>query len=196
MTMAKEETKFNIIQKGAELVQTRGFNNTGINEILEAASVAKGSFYFYFKSKDDFGLQLIDFYFDWNRAKLEKHLNNSTLAPLQRLKNFFSDYKRYFAKSRCSGGCPFGNLSQEMSDINESFRNKLLEIFSQFKAPIKQCLWEAQTIGEISRSHDVDVLSDFILNSWEGSLIAMKLYKSIEPLTIFERMIFDVLLKA
>jgi TetR/AcrR family transcriptional repressor of nem operon len=193
--MAKEATKIKIIQKGADLIHTGGFNNTGINEILEAASVAKGSFYFYFKSKDDFGMQLIDYYLNYNRAKVEKYLNNPGLSPVQRLKDFFNDYKRYFLKAGCTRGCPFGNLSQEMSDTNETFRKKLQKSFSELESSIKQCLAEAQKAKEISRSLDVEILSNFIINSWEGSLITMKLEKSIEPLNIFEHMVFDVILK-
>ena len=60
--MNAETTKQRIIKKGAELVYSNGFNNTGIQEVLHAADVPKGSFYFYFKSKEEFGLSLIDYF--------------------------------------------------------------------------------------------------------------------------------------
>jgi TetR/AcrR family transcriptional repressor of nem operon len=56
----KQDTKAHILDMGAQIVHQKGFNATGIQEVLNAAAVPKGSFYFYFKSKEEFGLQLID----------------------------------------------------------------------------------------------------------------------------------------
>jgi len=51
-------TRKRIIETGAAIIHRKGFNHTGIQEILNAAKVPKGSFYNYFKSKEDFGLQI------------------------------------------------------------------------------------------------------------------------------------------
>ena len=55
-------TRDRIIETGAEIIHRKGFNHTGIQEILTAAGVPKGSFYNYFKSKDEFGLEVIDYF--------------------------------------------------------------------------------------------------------------------------------------
>ena len=60
-----------ILAEGARIIHENGYNNTGIQEILIAAGVPKGSFYFYFKSKEDFGLQLVDFYLDFSVSNLD-----------------------------------------------------------------------------------------------------------------------------
>ena len=60
--MTKTDTKRKILEHGARLVHMKGFNHTGIQEILEVAGVPKGSFYFYFKSKEEFGLELVDYH--------------------------------------------------------------------------------------------------------------------------------------
>ncbi|MBI9078040.1 MAG: TetR/AcrR family transcriptional regulator, partial [Desulfatibacillum sp.] len=62
-----EDAKTRLLRAAAKIVITKGFNDTGLQEILDAARVPKGSFYFYFKNKEDFGLQLIDFYADFFR---------------------------------------------------------------------------------------------------------------------------------
>ena len=59
--MTKRPTKTRIIAEGAKIIQKNGFNNTGILDVLRAADVPKGSFYFYFKSKEDFGLEVINY---------------------------------------------------------------------------------------------------------------------------------------
>ena len=51
---ARGETKMALIWCGTELLTERGFQITGIEEILSRVGVPKGSFYHYFKSKQDF----------------------------------------------------------------------------------------------------------------------------------------------
>jgi len=60
-----DNTKSRLIEIGAEIIHLKGFNHTGIKEILEAAQVPKGSFYHYFESKEDFGLQVIDYFVEY-----------------------------------------------------------------------------------------------------------------------------------
>ena len=48
--MAQSSTREEIVRKGAALIHAQGYNATGIKQILDAAGVPKGSFYFYFKS--------------------------------------------------------------------------------------------------------------------------------------------------
>jgi AcrR family transcriptional regulator len=57
-----DNTRDKLIGVSVELIMLKGFNNTGIAEILSKAGVPKGSFYYYFKSKEDLGLAVIDHY--------------------------------------------------------------------------------------------------------------------------------------
>ena len=57
-----KHSKGKILSAGAKLVWQKGFNDTGLQEILREAGVPKGSFYYYFDSKETFGLELIDVY--------------------------------------------------------------------------------------------------------------------------------------
>ena len=60
--MALTNTREEIIRKGAELIHAQGFNATGLQQILQTAGIPKGSFYFYFKSKEAFGLEIINYF--------------------------------------------------------------------------------------------------------------------------------------
>jgi TetR/AcrR family transcriptional repressor of nem operon len=101
---AKQITKEKILMVGAEIIHRKGFNNTGIQEILKAAGVPKGSFYFYFKSKEDFGLHLIDFFGNFLFSICEKYLNDSSGSPIERLRLFFDEFLTYFEKNEFKGG--------------------------------------------------------------------------------------------
>jgi len=184
-----------ILEKGGELVHKKRFNNTGIKEILEAAGVPKGSFYHYFESKEAFGLGLLDYYSGFFVSKAEECPTDSSVSPMERLKKLFDHFLSLFESCGCSMGCPIGNLAQEMGDLSETFRIRLEEIFLMMKASIVKVLTEAKQAGELADTIDVAASADFIINSWEGAITRMKVQKSIEPLKLFDRMIFECILK-
>jgi TetR/AcrR family transcriptional regulator, transcriptional repressor for nem operon len=193
--MTKESTKDKILDHAARIMRENGFNNTGIQEILQSAGVPKGSFYFYFKSKDDLGLALIDYYAEFFCALSESSLRSAEGAPLQRLRKFFEDLRLQWDQEDRKSGCPIGNLTQEMGVISEAFRAKLRQVFSRMNRDIRECLEQARERNDIAPELDLTATADFILNSWEGALLRMKAECDTEPLVLFEKMVFDNLLK-
>jgi TetR/AcrR family transcriptional repressor of nem operon len=192
--MAKEATRKKILEVGSRIIHQKGFNNTGIQEILNEADVPKGSFYFYFKSKEDFGLALIDEFDSLVGGHLASILAIDTLSPLERLKSFFSFFRNFFQEENCTRGCPIGNLSQELSDINEIIRKRLDESFNKLGSLIETCLYEAREKGDFQNDIPVPEIASYIINSWEGALLRMKVSKDITPLLVFERILFDTIL--
>ena len=91
-SVVKNNAKEKLLTSGAEIIYMKGFNNTGLNEILEAAGVPKGSFYHHFGSKADFGLHLIDHFLQKFLADAERYLTATTSSYLQSLQNFFDDF--------------------------------------------------------------------------------------------------------
>jgi TetR/AcrR family transcriptional regulator, transcriptional repressor for nem operon len=193
--MGRDTSKKNILREGARLIHAKGFNNTGLQEILNAAQIPKGSFYFYFKSKDDFGLALVDYYWEFIEAMGERYLSDSSISPLERLASFMNAYHEMFENMGMRCGCPIGNLMQEMSDLSEPFREKVGDIYTRMHGHIAQMLSEAKDRGELRADLDPAQTAQFILNSWEGAIMHMKLVKDIEPLKIFRKMVFEHILK-
>jgi TetR/AcrR family transcriptional repressor of nem operon len=193
--MARKNNKLAILEAGSWIVHRKGFNNTGISEILDAAGVPKGSFYYYFKSKEDFGLSLIDHYSDFFIRTAARINDNSLEPPLLRLRKVFDSFLQFFEQCECGLGCPIGNLSLEMADLNDEFRKKLEEIFVIMRAAVAVAIEEAQKTGDIQSDVDCLETADFIINSWEGAILRMKAQKSVEPLRLFDRMIFGRILK-
>jgi TetR/AcrR family transcriptional repressor of nem operon len=184
-------TKEKILEAGAQIVRRKGFNNTGLVEILKETGVPKGSFYFYFPSKEQFGLELIDVYTSFMENEMVKIMSDKSESGLKRLKNFLNFTKNMFSQEDYIGGCPLGNLALEMGDVNDNFRKKISEGFKRMESIIYNCLQDAQKSGEISEKVDVKKVSQFILNSWEGALVRMKVEKSIESLNLLEYYIFN-----
>jgi TetR/AcrR family transcriptional repressor of nem operon len=73
---------------------------------------------------------------------------------------------------------------------------RLKKVFSGMKAAIRTCLAQAQVERDIALALDPDATADFILNSWEGALLRMKAEGHTGPLVLFQKMVFDHVLKA
>ncbi|MBU1181156.1 MAG: TetR/AcrR family transcriptional regulator [Proteobacteria bacterium] len=189
----KQDTKQKIIEIGARIIHLKGYNHTGIQEVVKAASVPKGSFYFYFKNKEDFGLHVIDFYNNMYMGMIDPIVNNKNLLPLKRIEKMFDLFIDLFKKLDYTCGCPIGNLSQEMGDLNQALSTKLTESVELIAGVYKDILDEAKQMKEISETIDTQETAEFIVSSWHGSLIRMKIIKSIEPLKLHKRFILNTL---
>jgi len=191
----KQETKQALLDMGLKLIFRHGYNHTGLNEILEAANIPKGSFYYYFSSKEDFGLQALDRFIERNRARIAANLEDQTVDPLTRIHRYFDWYASYLESLEYSQGCLLGNLGQELADQNDAFRLKVDEGMTLVADTLANCLRAAQEAGQINSALDADELSAFIYNSWQGAMLRMKVTKSMTPIWTFKTMLFDVILK-
>ena len=184
------DTRELILRAGIAVLTEKGFSATGIDEILGQAAVPKGSFYHYFGSKEDFGLELIQRYGDFFARKLDRHLRNPALSPLGRLHAFVDDAKAGMARFDYRRGCLIGNLGQEMGTLPETFRARLQETFEDWQRRLAACLIEAQEAGELSRAVDAGQLAAFFWIGWEGAVLRAKLERSAAPLELFTAFFF------
>ncbi|MBU0991178.1 MAG: TetR/AcrR family transcriptional regulator [Proteobacteria bacterium] len=192
----KSGTKEKILIAAATLIYHKGFNHTGIQEILNNAGVPKGSFYFHFTSKEDLGIQLIDYYGELFLPTFLEYLNGKEGTPVKRMRQMFNAFSMQFANNRFAGGCPIGNLSQEMGDLSENFREKLKASILGLRQLFAAFLEQAKDKSELPKNIDIAETADFIFSSWEGAILQMKVMKSTQPLQIFEKMVFEKLLKS
>lgn len=189
-----DETRQRILEQGARLIHRQGYNNTGIKQILDAAAVPKGSFYFYFKSKEDFGLAVVDHFEASFRERVVETLVQGAGGPLERLQAFFICFDDYFASEGYSLGCPIGNLSQELGDISPIFRQRLDRSLRGLVRVMARVLTEARGLGQLPDGLDPQETAMFVVESWHGALVHMKASKSGAPLSVFRKMVFGRLL--
>lgn len=194
--MEKKDTRTDIIRVGTDLISRQGFNATGIDAILKEAGVPKGSFYHYFKSKEEFGLAVIDHFAERFVQRLDIFLNDTAEPPLNRIHYFLEGSLARVTQNQCSKGCLIGNLGQEMADLNERFRARLEEVFGMWRERFAACLAEAQTRGELARGIDPQVTAGFILSGWEGAILRSKVMKSPQPMRDFIEVLFTTILAA
>lgn len=180
----KHDIKANyLLDKGIEILWSKGYNATSVNDIVKYADIPKGSFYFYFESKEDFVVKALDKYFKTNFTPTLDILQNSSSSPKQRLLNFY-EFRNKMLKEKlnCKMGCLGCNLSNEMSEHSEAIRTKMAG-FSQYVIDnLVQVVKEAQEKGEIRKSIDAQQMISFFENAGKGAMISMKEVQNSEPI--------------
>jgi TetR/AcrR family transcriptional regulator, transcriptional repressor for nem operon len=195
--MSKQTTKENLIEVGLRLIHTAGYTATGINQILEAADVPKGSFYHHFTTKDEFVMEVIRRYAAGEQERWEKLLDDSTLSPVKKLRRYFKDLMvTYGSRGGPIAGCLLGNLSLEVAGQNEEIRKLLRQAFDAWQNAIAQTVSEAIEKQELPKTSKANDLAALLVNGWEGAQVRAKTDQSDKPLELFIDNAFNVLLKS
>ncbi len=192
--MKRTHNKEDIVQAGLDIIHTRGFNGTGIESILKQANVPKGSFYNFFSSKEEFGLSVIDLFISDMGGLMQPLMEDVSLPPLVRIRKSLEALISRFEDNNCSKGCLIGNLSLEMSDQHEAFRQRLEDALQRWIDSLAVILEEALEEGAVPVDVEPAVLAENIVASFEGALLRAKVKKSVEPLRNFIHLYFDVFL--
>lgn len=172
-TKKGEETRDRILAAATDLIHQRGYKATGVAEILTASGVPRGSFYFYFASKEELGRVLIARYRERQREELAKNLPADPEAiPTIRL--FFEGWARMQAEGGCKSGCLLGNLAAEITDENEELRREIAGTLHDVQQALAGVLAGGQARHELSADFAPEAAADFLLSVFEGSVLLAK----------------------
>ncbi|MFK8020959.1 MAG: TetR family transcriptional regulator C-terminal domain-containing protein [Pseudomonadales bacterium] len=189
----REEKKERLLQLGLAVMQERGYNGTGVKDIVEAAQVPKGSFYTYFESKESFAVEAIECVAQQTFDEAFAVLGQKSAPPLDRLAEFF----RAGAEDACDNefriGCFMGNMCQEMADSSEVIRLTVKSALGKITGLIADVLDDATANGDIASKQDTAVTAQFLFNAWQGALLRMKAEKSDTSIEAFLAMMPKVL---
>ena len=166
--MAKANVRDKIVQAGLDQFHRVGFNGSSVEDITDLAGVPKGSFYNHFKSKEELALEVIDRYIEHNPRAL---LGDAGVAPLKRLKAYFTGLSRQFVDSDYKKGCLLGNFSTELADHSGPVRRRLENAFDDWVKEVADVIKEAQNAGEVDSKVKPEQLAGILLSAFEGSLL-------------------------
>lgn len=174
-------TKDRLLEAGLGMLLHHGYNDLGIQALLEATHTPKGSFYHHFKSKEDFALQVIDRYMAEVHQGLDVSLGDKTLPPLDRVRRFFELSRE---KYRTEGymGCLLGGVGQELSGISDVFRRRIEGCFSEIAERLTGCLEEARQRGDLPAGAEPRWMADLLVDCWEGAALRSRLRRDPAPL--------------
>lgn len=172
-----------ILNTAIDLFHSLGYSQTSVDKIIDQSGISKSNFYYHFRSKEFLALQILDtLIHKYKKEVILETLYEKNLSPLERLTSYFDKIISYHETLSCRKGCPFGNLALEQSDINDNFRNKLSNFFSEWKNAIEECIREGIKKNDFHENIDPSSLADLILSQIEGSILLSKTHKTIDTL--------------
>lgn len=191
----KEAAHGHLVQAGLRAFMKNGFNGTGVRDIVQAAKVPNGSFYYHFESKEALAAAVVDRYAALTSQKrTELLMGDPSLPPLQRLHAYFEKYLEYSTIAGFRQGCLLGALTLEIANVSPAVRERIRVAFDHWESMIGEVLEEAASRGDLPPGSSARAMAAFIVNSWEGALLRMKAEQTAEPLRLFIDTLFSMLL--
>jgi TetR/AcrR family transcriptional repressor of nem operon len=194
--MAKHSLRENLLEAGLNVMFRSGYCGSSVRDIAAAAGAPQGSFTNHFRSKEAFAREVLDRYFIHTQGLVAEALNDTSLTPRARLKRYLEIITERLEEDNWSRGCLIGDLSLETPFHSELLRTRLSEIFQEWRTPFAACIAEAQKKKEIGSQFDPTDLADFLLASWQGAILRMKVERDPAALRRFRSIAFETVFKA
>jgi TetR/AcrR family transcriptional regulator, transcriptional repressor for nem operon len=175
MSSEQQSVRQHILASGRAIIMGKGYSGVGLNEILSAAGVPKGSFYHYFKSKELFGKALLEDYVDTYLAELDSTLAADGNPGLARLMRYWDSWL-VLADDACAGSkCLVVKLSGEVADMSEAMREVLLQGTNRIVQRIADCIAEGVADGSIRAGVVAPEAALALYEMWLGAALLTKL---------------------
>jgi len=163
-----EATRLNILQKAFELIYTKGYRNTSIDEIIATTQVTKGAFYYHFKTKDEMGLAIIN--------ELMKPMMKSSFIepfqddsnPLDTIYNLVYSLLMENDALKVEYGCPASNFTQEMAPWNTEFTQVLNDLSLQWESSMIAAIEKGKQDGRIRAEVNAKEVAVFVISGYWG----------------------------
>jgi TetR/AcrR family transcriptional repressor of nem operon len=195
MFMSKPSLREDILKAGLKMMFRWGYQGASVRDICAAAGAPHGSFTNHFRSKEAFAEEVLDRYFANLKGYVKEALDDKSLTPRQRLERYLDTISGVLAVDKWNRGCLIGDFSLETTSQSKLLRQRLEAIFQEWRAPFAACIAEAQAVGEIDSTFDSVDLAEFLLSSWEGAILRMKVERGPAALERFKNIVFQTVFK-
>jgi TetR/AcrR family transcriptional regulator, transcriptional repressor for nem operon len=178
-----ENTRMRILEAAHEEIYENGFQGMRIDAILQKTQLAKGALYHYFPSKLSIGYAVVDEIMLGHFKEFWQEFLKPGEDPITGLQNMFLWKAECFLTEKTFNGCPCNNLIQEMSAIDEGFRDRLQNVMMTIHKSACEALTEGQTNGFVRKDIDPYQTTLFLLSSYQGIIGTAKCMQAPQMLT-------------
>lgn len=190
--MPKPNARDQIFDAALKLLTEKGFNACSVQDITAEAGVPKGSFYNHFESKEALGVEIVASYGE--RGNWRDVLADQSIAPLQRVRQYFANLNELVIGRGFEKGCLLGNFSAELSDQSPAIRAGLAQVYANWTGMIAAAIADGQYDNSIGQELEADVLASFLLVAWQGATLRARAERKREPLDGFMEVTFRKIL--
>jgi TetR/AcrR family transcriptional repressor of nem operon len=174
-----KSTRDRLIEAGLYLFWLQGYAATGMAEILARARVNAGSFYHFFKTKEELLLSVLELYIATLEPIVVQPVLERTSDPIERVFAILEFYRRNLLATGCTYGCPIGRLALEIPQEQFRVHKRLADNFDGWTAAIEKFLMEAH--DRLPPATNLKTLSKFVLTVMEGGVMQARAHRSVEP---------------
>ncbi|AKZ62155.1 TetR family transcriptional regulator [Herbaspirillum hiltneri N3] len=179
------ETKLSILQAGRRLIAQKGFTGVGLNELLAAADIPKGSFYHYFGSKERYGRELIEQYVAEYLQTLDQSFSAEAHANTTARERLLT-YWGYWLETQCceiaEHKCLVVKLSAEVADLSDDMRMALHTGTEAVIARIAEAIRTGVAEGSLHTVLEPYRTAQMLYQMWLGASLLSKLSRDREAL--------------
>jgi AcrR family transcriptional regulator len=168
--MKKTSLRTTILRTASHLFYKQGYSNTGINQIIQEAGIAKSTLYQQFRSKEELLLE----YLDETGAMTIEALRRAAAGeadPKKKLPAIF-DHLAGLAAQEGYYGCHFLNIVYEMPGDEVRVRAGIKRQKDAVRALFREVL------TPLGRQE----LADEIYTLFEGALVGQKIHQDVWPI--------------
>jgi TetR/AcrR family transcriptional regulator, transcriptional repressor for nem operon len=172
-------TRDRIVEAALYLFWLRGYTATGIAEILQRAKANSGSFYYFFKTKEELLLAVLELYIETLMPVVVQPVLSEFQDPLERVFGILEFYRRNLLATGCTYGCPIGRLALEIPEEQFRVHKRLADNFDGWTAAVEKCLEDAR--DRLPKDVNLATLSKFVLTVMEGGVMQSRAHRVIGP---------------
>lgn len=174
-TTRRTPARTHLLDTAQRIVGNKGFSAVGLNEILAGAGVPKGSFYYYFASKEAFGTALLEHYFAGYLSEVEELLSAPGRSARARLVAYWTFWREKQERSDPEGKCLAVKLGAEVSDISEEMRLALKSGTAAIIARLSRVIREGKLDGSIPIIASPKATAHTLYELWMGASVMSKI---------------------
>lgn len=189
-----DQTRARILEAAFMEIYRNGYQGMRLDEVLSVTGLTKGALYHHFTNKLALGYAVVDEVIAPMMETLWTKPLKTADKPLDALIEAIRSLPDAKPPELIQYGCPLNNLAQEMSPLDEGFRQRLDHVFTNWHGTTAQALKEAQKQNMIRSDVNCDETATFIMAALEGCIGIAKNAQSVDRLHACNRGLIHYLL--
>jgi len=175
----RPDTRKRLVDAALYLFWLQGYAATGVAEILARAKANAGSFYYFFKTKEELLLAVLQAYIEGLQPVIVGPVFSEIADPIERVFGILEFYRKNLLATGCSYGCPIGRLALEIPEEQFKVHKRLADNFDGWTAAVEKCLEDAK--DRLPAGTNLKTLSQFVLTVMEGGVMQARAHREVAP---------------
>lgn len=193
MNSSSTHPRERLINTAATLVHQQGWTATGINQILSEAGIPKGSFYYYFRSKEALGVAVIQLHYANIKMLLDRTLANQGLSPDTAIYELLKELTSKDLEMPYKYGCPVTALASEVATQSPALLAEANRCVGLYETAWAQLISRGQKEGLISPTIDPVEFAKTATTTLQGGFLGVRRTSTTEPLELAFASIYQTL---